>query len=218
MIYIGSAQGDPCIAQIQHDSRTGKYTLNIIKSFSNLGPIVDFCLFDYDQQGKKTMVCCSGVGKDGSLRIVENGIGFLEKFHVKIPLITNVWSLKNSKGINDMMIVSTCYSTIVLQQKSAMEIKEHRQSELTLNEPTLALASSKEGYIVQVTPSGVKIVTYGATVGVVGEWEPPGGETIALAATNESQCIVCLDRGTLVYFQCTKAGLYKRGYVYILMP
>lgn len=52
MLYIGSSQGDPCIAKIHQNPHTGKYSTEIMTSFSNLGPIVDFCLFDYDQQGK----------------------------------------------------------------------------------------------------------------------------------------------------------------------
>lgn len=44
------------------------------------------------------MVCCSGVDKDGSLRIVENGIGFLEKYNLEFPLASSVWSLRNPQG------------------------------------------------------------------------------------------------------------------------
>lgn len=41
------------------------------------------------------MVCCSGVDKDGSLRIVENGDGFVEQAMLPIPLVKNFWTLTN---------------------------------------------------------------------------------------------------------------------------
>jgi DNA damage-binding protein 1 len=44
------------------------------------------------------MVCCSGIGKDGSLRIVENGIGFKKEATMDIPFIDSVWTLKLGTG------------------------------------------------------------------------------------------------------------------------
>lgn len=45
----------------------------------NLGPIVDFCVVDLERQGQGQVVTCSGAYKDGSLRIVRNGIGINEQ-------------------------------------------------------------------------------------------------------------------------------------------
>lgn len=52
LLFISSAQGDPCIVRILPIEANAKYSIEIIHTFSNIGPIVDFCLFDYDQQGK----------------------------------------------------------------------------------------------------------------------------------------------------------------------
>ena len=48
--------------------------IEILDSFMNLGPIVDFCVVDLDRQGQGQLVTCSGALKDGSLRIVRNGM------------------------------------------------------------------------------------------------------------------------------------------------
>ena len=40
------------------------------------------------------VVTCSGVGVDGSLRIVRNGIGVIEQAAVELPGIKGVWSLR----------------------------------------------------------------------------------------------------------------------------
>jgi DNA damage-binding protein 1 len=45
----------------------------------NLGPIVDLCVVDLERQGQGQVVTCSGAFKDGSLRIVRNGIGINEQ-------------------------------------------------------------------------------------------------------------------------------------------
>ena len=43
------------------------------------GPIVDFCVVDLERQGQGQVVTCSGAYKDGSLRVVQNGIGINEQ-------------------------------------------------------------------------------------------------------------------------------------------
>lgn len=52
LLFISSAQGDPCVIRLISSGPMAKYSIEILHTFSNLGPIVDFCLFDYDQQGK----------------------------------------------------------------------------------------------------------------------------------------------------------------------
>lgn len=40
------------------------------------------------------MACCSGVDNDASIRIVENGIGFIKQAVLDFPLVYNMWPLK----------------------------------------------------------------------------------------------------------------------------
>jgi DNA damage-binding protein 1 len=56
----------------------GSY-VEVLESFVNLGPIVDLCVVDLERQGQGQVVTCSGAFKDGSLRIVRNGIGINEQ-------------------------------------------------------------------------------------------------------------------------------------------
>lgn len=53
--------------------------VEILERYVNLGPIVDFCVVDLDRQGQGQVVTCSGAFKDGSLRVVRNGIGINEQ-------------------------------------------------------------------------------------------------------------------------------------------
>lgn len=75
----------PClIFQLQlvklnlHPDAKGSY-VEVLERYTNLGPIVDFCVVDLERQGQGQVVTCSGAFKDGSLRIVRNGIGINEQ-------------------------------------------------------------------------------------------------------------------------------------------
>ena len=62
---------------LQPDSK-GSY-VEVLERYVNLGPIVDFCVVDLERQGQGQVVTCSGAYKDGSLRVVRNGIGINEQ-------------------------------------------------------------------------------------------------------------------------------------------
>lgn len=62
----------------QQQDAKGFY-VDVLESFVNLGPIVDLCVVDLERQGQGQVVTCSGAFKDGSLRIVRNGIGINEQ-------------------------------------------------------------------------------------------------------------------------------------------
>lgn len=62
---------------LQPDAK-GSY-VEVLERYVNLAPIVDFCVVDLERQGQGQVVTCSGAYKDGSLRIVRNGIGINEQ-------------------------------------------------------------------------------------------------------------------------------------------
>lgn len=210
LLYIGSSQGDPCIGRLMATDIPGKYRTDILYSFFNLGPISDFCLFDYDGQGKQTMVCCSGVDKDGSLRVVENGVGFLEEYILNLPLLSNVFCLKN-----ELMVISTAMDTILLKKQGndIQHVVEYQQySGFNLQEVTLAtaMATRHGNYIVQVTSSSVRLMGSDVHSQLIAEWKPPNNQTIAIAKVNATQCIVCYGKGMLVYLHIAKNALIQK--------
>ena len=56
-----------------------------METFTNLGPIVDMCVVDLERQGQGQLVTCSGAYKEGSLRIIRNGIGIHEHATIDLP-------------------------------------------------------------------------------------------------------------------------------------
>ncbi|GAA5808539.1 hypothetical protein MFLAVUS_001930 [Mucor flavus] len=208
LLYIGSTQGDSSVIRLVPNALR-KYTVEPVSSFLNLGPIVDFCLFDYDGHGEQTMICCSGTDKEGSLRIVENGVGFVEKFQLNIPLLNKVWSL----GSNTL-VLATALETIILKadgNKPDKLTEYQTYSKLVLDEDTLDIAlTSNKRNIVQVTTTSVRLVQDGEHGLLVSEWVPPNNQNISIAKVNPRQCVVCCDKGTLVYLDITDNALLPK--------
>jgi DNA damage-binding protein 1 len=95
-VFIGSTFGDSQLIKLQADKdpETGQY-LQVLEAYTNLGPIVDFVVVDMDRQGQGQVVTCSGAFKDGSLRVVRNGIGINEHATVELSGIKVCFSLSH---------------------------------------------------------------------------------------------------------------------------
>lgn len=76
-IYTGYLKTQLIKLNLQPDAK-GSY-VEVLERYVNLGPIVDFCVVDLERQGQGQVVTCSGAYKDGSLRVVRNGIGINEQ-------------------------------------------------------------------------------------------------------------------------------------------
>jgi DNA damage-binding protein 1 len=94
--YIGSSSGDSQLVQLHNmQNNEGSY-LEILEEYPSMAPITDFCIVDLERQGQGQLVTCSGAGKDGSLRIVRNGVGIDEQATLEMPGVKGLWSLFSS--------------------------------------------------------------------------------------------------------------------------
>ncbi len=64
--------------------------VEVLETFLNLAPIIDMCVVDLEHQGQAQVITCSGAFKDGSLRIVRNGIAIHEQV-VCVHFSLNCW-------------------------------------------------------------------------------------------------------------------------------
>ena len=78
----------------------GSY-VTIVDTFTNLGPIMDMVVVDLERQGQGQLVTCSGAFKEGSLRIIRNGIGIHELASIDLPSI---------KGTKDLFLSNLFFS------------------------------------------------------------------------------------------------------------
>ncbi|CDS13709.1 hypothetical protein LRAMOSA05883 [Lichtheimia ramosa] len=197
-IFLGSAQADSMLIRLDSTPIT------ILDELLSLAPVVDFCLFDLDKQGRQTMVCCSGADNNGSLRMVQDGVGFLPNTELPMPGIKGIWTLKQSgdDSMDNAIVISTVHDTRVLYIAPGTDVVEELQkfSALKLEESTLAIDQVGD-MIIHVTPSGVRLVENDPNGVLLDEWRPPPGQVITVAAVNQLHFVLSSGRGELLYFQ-----------------
>eukprot|EP00306_Pavlova_sp_CCMP459_P011989 CAMPEP_0185189296 /NCGR_PEP_ID=MMETSP1140-20130426/5945_1 /TAXON_ID=298111 /ORGANISM="Pavlova sp., Strain CCMP459" /LENGTH=776 /DNA_ID=CAMNT_0027755847 /DNA_START=12 /DNA_END=2342 /DNA_ORIENTATION=- len=159
---------------------------------TNLGPVIDFCVVDLERQGQGQVVCCSGAFKDGSLRIMRNGIGIDEHASVALPSIKGMWALRNgSDAVHDVALVLTfMHETRVLAMRGE-ELEEADPGGLDARAKTLLCTNMLGETILQVCVSQVTLVA-AASLAPLATWHPPPGRHISVAAADGTDVVVAL--------------------------
>ncbi|MGH0136554.1 UNVERIFIED_CONTAM: hypothetical protein FKN15_034911 [Acipenser sinensis] len=116
VVFVGSRLGDSQLVKLNVDSNEQGSYVAVMETFTNLGPIVDMCVVDLERQGQGQLVTCSGAFKEGSLRIIRNGIGIHEHASIDLPGIKGLWPLRSdaSRDTDDMLVLSFVGQTRVL--------------------------------------------------------------------------------------------------------
>ncbi|XP_074558641.1 DNA damage-binding protein 1a [Curcuma longa] len=210
VVYVGSSYGDSQLIKLnlQPDAK-GSY-VEVLESYVNLGPIVDFCVVDLERQGQGQVVTCSGAYKDGSLRIVRNGIGINEQASVELQGIKGLWSLRSS--INDphdsLLVVSFISETRVLAMNMDDELEESEIEGFCAEAQTLFCQNAIHDQLVQVTANVVRLVS-SITRQLLHEWNAPSGYSVNVATANASQVLLATGGGHLVYLEIEKEKLIE---------
>ena len=209
--------------------------LQMVEEYTNLGPIVDFDLRPTGDESKEdnvgsnyrqsVVVTCSGVAKDGTVRLVRNGVGMREQAEVEMEGIKGMWSLRRGFEEQDdtYLVQSFVGETRILGVQSSkdlgmdMDDDEEEEggalAEVTINgfnssKSTLFAGNACVGgadLLVQVVEDGIRVVN-SATLEMVTDWSPfRGGDDdsdddepmgfITVASANESGQIVVALRG-----------------------
>lgn len=93
VVFVGSRLGDSQLIRLSGEAtETGSY-VTVLDLYTNLGPIVDMVVVDLERQGQGQLVTCSGAYREGSLRVIRNGIGIQE--HAQIDLAGIKVSFRN---------------------------------------------------------------------------------------------------------------------------
>uniref|UniRef100_A0A8C8ML98 DNA damage-binding protein 1 n=1 Tax=Oncorhynchus tshawytscha TaxID=74940 RepID=A0A8C8ML98_ONCTS len=118
VVFVGSRLGDSQLVKLNVDSNDSGSYVAVMETFTNLGPIVDMCVVDLERQGQGQLVTCSGAFKEGSLRIIRNGIGIHEHASIDLPGIKGLWPLRSEAGreTDDMLVLSFVGQTSRLPQ------------------------------------------------------------------------------------------------------
>jgi DNA damage-binding protein 1 len=183
--------------------------IEIMEYFPNLGPIVDMCVVDIEKQGQGQLITCSGAYKEGSLRVIRNGIGIQEHASIELPGIKGIWPVRlNSERFDNVLVVSfvgeSRFLTISPDDVSGVEIQGFTDSEQTFTSGNVI-----HNQIIQVTASGVRLAS--AVDGrLLDQWSPPGNlnNKISVVANNESQ-VVCAVRETIYYLEIAESKIIQ---------
>ena len=220
VVYVGSAYGDSQLVRLHAQpipaaaaatptagGAAGGGYVEVLESFTNLGPIVDFSVVDLDRHGQGQVVTCSGVHKDGSLRVVRNGIGIHEQATVELPGVKGCWSLRtgDTAASDKYLVVTFIGETRILAINDEDELDETEFPGFSAEEQTLVTCNVDGGYILQVTATGARLV--GAADGELkATWAPSDGASISVAAANRTQALLATTGGSLVSLAAGAGG------------
>jgi len=202
-VFIGSSYGDSQLIRLSEtkDEETDSY-VQVVQTIINLGPIVDFCVVDLDRQGQGQVITCSGAFKDGSLRVVRNGIGIDEQAGVKLEGIKDMWSLRSSfESSFDHYLVQT-----FVNETRILAIEDEELSEVDIggfdqNKATLTCGNMRNDLILQVTNEEARLVSCSDVTKPVQVWSPEEGKRITVASCNAAQMLIALGGGELILFE-----------------
>lgn len=197
VVFIGSRFGDSQLIRLLTDPVNGSY-LAVLDTFYNIGPIRDMIMVESD--GQPQLVTCSGADKDGSLRVIRNGIGIEELATVDLPGVVGIFPIRLDSSADNYVIISLVEETHVLQiTGEELEDVQFMQVDTTL--PTMFAGTlfgpNESGIVVQVTEKQVRLMSNN---GLSKFWEPANGEMISKVAVNAVSGQVCIAARDHVYF------------------
>nr|XP_012421228.1 PREDICTED: DNA damage-binding protein 1 isoform X2 [Odobenus rosmarus divergens] len=200
VVFVGSRLGDSQLVKLNVDSNEqGSYVV-AMETFTNLGPIVDMCVVDLERQGQGQLVTCSGAFKEGSLRIIRNGIGIHEHASIDLPGIKGLWPLRSdpNRETDDTLVLSFVGQTRVLMLNGE-EVEETELMGFVDDQQTFFCGNVAHQQLIQITSASVRLVSQEPKA-LVGEWKEPQGKNISVASCNCSQVVVAVGRA-LYYLQ-----------------
>ncbi|KAF0696243.1 hypothetical protein As57867_012953, partial [Aphanomyces stellatus] len=182
VVFVGSAYGDSQLIKLHptRDATTGSY-LEVLDSYVNVGPIVDFCVMDLDRQGQGQIVTCSGAYKDGSLRIIRNGIGINEQAATELAGIKGMWALRPTfdAGQDAYLMQSFVNEMRILGFAQVDQEYELGEQEIPgfSNAKTLLCRNVVGDLWLQVTEQDIRLVACGS-MQLASAWAAPAGARI----------------------------------------
>lgn len=204
VVFIGSAFGDSQLIKLNPERDTQGTYVEVLETYDNLGPITDMCVADLDRQGQGQAVTCSGCNKDGSLRIIRNGIGINEHAAIELAGIKGMWSLRPSNSHHDKYLVQAFISETRVLAIEEEEDGDHQlaEGEIAGFEPgcTLFCGCVSGDMAVQVTESVVVLISC-ETLEAIDRWDSPTDLNITVASGNSTRVVLALGGGNLVHLE-----------------
>lgn len=209
VVYVGSCFGDSQLVQLLTEAEDGSFVKEI-KHFSNLGPIVDFVVVDLERQGQGEVVTCSGAFKDGSLRIVRNGIGINEQASLALPGIKGMWALSSSSAAHETHVVLSFISETRVLAMLDDELSEVELQGFDADAATVFCANLGPDNVVQVTAAALRLVD-ATRFELLQEWRAPAGNAISMACIDQKYALLAAAGKQLYLFALVGTQLAEQA-------
>jgi len=148
----------------------------------------------------------NGRGPSSCLRILRHGAAVTELAVTELPGIpggiftiadNSEEAISSNVKSDRYIVVSFADATLVLSVGETVE-EVGKESGFLTNAPTLACSAlGKDGGLCQVHPAGVRHIHRGKAK----QWHCPGLKRIEYASANESQVLIALAGGEMIYFE-----------------
>uniref|UniRef100_H2YRR9 DNA damage-binding protein 1 n=1 Tax=Ciona savignyi TaxID=51511 RepID=H2YRR9_CIOSA len=213
VVYVGSRLGDSQLIRLHTTPVEVSFKpslITVLDTYTNLGPIVDMCVVDLDRQGQGQVVACSGAFKEGSLRIIRNGIGIQEHASIDLPGIKGLWPLRVSDTPRsyDTLVISFVGHSRILRL-SGEEVEETDLPGFDDESQTFHCSNVCHNQLVQITEKGVRLISL-TEKKQVNEWKPKDDRNISVATCNKSQVLVAIG-STLSYLEIQPGEVVERS-------
>jgi splicing factor 3B subunit 3 len=183
--------------------------LHKVFSLDSLAPVTSVLVGELaGNEVSPQLYALCGRGPRSSLRVLRHGLSVTELAVSQLPGVPGaVFNVRDDKiaknGVfyDRYIVVSFADATLVLSVGETVE-EMGKESGFLTTEPTLACSAlggggEQGGGIVQVYPGGVRHIQRGS----VSQWHVPGIKKIECASANESQILIALVGGELIYFE-----------------
>lgn len=201
VVFVGSSFGDSQLVRLLTEPEEGSYVKEV-ERYSNLGPIVDFVVVDLERQGQGQVVTCSGAFKDGSLRIVRNGIGINDQASLALQGIKGIWALRSGGAHATHMVLSFISETRVLAMVED-ELGEVELPGFDADAATVYCSNLGEAHVLQATASALRLVAVEG-MSLLHEWRAPDGHQISMACVDAEHVLLATTGKQLFLFQLHK--------------
>lgn len=213
IVFVGSTMGDSMLVKLHanpFDQTQPQNFVEVIDQIPNIGPVVDFCVVDLDRQGQGQIITCSGIGFDGSLRVIRNGIGFAEQASIDLPGVKGIWSMKKrlSDEFDSYLILTFVGETRVLGMNSEDELDEIDFNGFDTNAGTLWCGNVMHDQYVQVTNHEVRLLSQ---TGFAALWKPASSEKMIMASGNASQIAIGTSDGEIIILDVENGTIAEIG-------
>lgn len=241
IIYVASKFGDSQLIELHYELNVTDSHITVLDQYLNLGPIVDMCLVDIDQRGQEQIVTCSGMFSvkkkcieiidlfiyyyvfegaynDGSLRVINNGVGVQEIATIDLLGIKRIWALEfdTKSNVDYTLVLSFSWHSKVLSYNGE-EVEEICIEGFESELQTYYCGKTLDSKMVQITSASVRLICMESKQ-LINEWKVPDFKNINVVSCN-GQHVVCSSGNELYYIEIGSKEIIHNKYkifIYIL--